>query len=273
MEATAAHRTSRRKSFLILSGISLAVAGLFAAIGVLVGGDSWKSVATAGLIFSLNILVLVSFTAAHSWLKISQRAASGLAVVGSLFFLWVDIPYSWELSGDQTPPLAILRDWTSGSWIAVTALSIICLLSLCWKYLRGSVALSIIYALSLSFALGSAAVFWLAAGISQIDSPGNITPSLAPIGSALAILATAASLIAIVASFVERGKARVDAPSAYRAPAPVSDLKVQLTALAQSGELLEIILQSPDLAEKLRSELLRSEPSKMDGPGIPDSAV
>lgn len=271
VEFAQAPRVSRRRLFLTLSVGSLAIAGLIAALSVLLGEDSWKSIATAGLVFVLNLLVLISFTAAHSWLKIVQRTASVIAVAASLFFLWVDVPYRWEINSGPIPPLVGLRDWALGSWIAVATLSLLCLLSICWKYLRESAPLRLSYILSFIFALGSTAAFWIVAGMDSADPYGNFS-FLQLLGSALGILAGTASLIVIVATFVEKARLKGSAGNALR-PASESSLRTELQAMAQSGELIELILQNPSTVELLRSKILPVDPGKIDDPKRADSAV
>lgn len=263
-----AKKASRRKLLLILSVSSLAAAGVIAAVGILLGGDTWKSISTASLIFGLNILVLVSFTAAHIWLRIFQRTLAILAVAGSLFFLWANVPYYWEYETEPVPLLVVLRDWVGASWITVSVFSLLCLLSLTWKYLNHSGPLKLAYALSFSFALGSSAIFSFEAGMGSLDSYGLVRPSLILLGSALAILATASSLIVLIAALVERSRRKQIQAVQPILAVPNSSLREQvreeLRSLAFTGELIDIMAQSPLALKRLKRKLDALETSKIE---------
>lgn len=277
VDSTQAQRGSRRRLLLILSVGSLAAAGLIAAVGILLGGDTWRSVSTAGLIFALNLLVLVSFTAAHSWLKILQRTLAALAVAGSLFFLWVDVPYYWEYESEPAPLLTVLRDWAGASWISVSVASLLCLLSLTWRYLNHSVPLKLAYALSFGFGLGSAAIFSFETGMGSLDSYGIVRPSLTLLGSALAILAAAASLIVLIAALVERSRrkqlASVEPESAAPALAIREQIREELRDQAFAGELMDMLLQNPLALRRLKHRLDGLEAAKAEPTQDADSAV
>lgn len=268
-DSTGTQRSSRRRLLLILSVSSLAAAGIIAALGILLGGDTWKSIATAGLIFALNLLVLVSFTAAHSWLKILQRSLAAIAVGSSLFFLWADVPYYWEYESEPIPILAVLRDWSGASWIAASVASLLCLLSLTWKYLNHSGPLKLAYSLSFGFGLGSAAIFSFEAGMSSLDSYGIVRPSLTLLGSALAVLAAAASLIVLIAALVERSRRKQIGSEAVSESVPAIDLRSEIRAelrdLAFTGELIDIMLQNPMAVKGLKRKLGVLEAQKTDG--------
>lgn len=274
-DTPAPSRFSRKKLFFVLSATSVTIAALIAAVGILSGGDTWKAVATAGLIFALNILVLISFTAAHGWLKIIQRAASGVAVAGSLFYIWVDVPYYWEYKDGPQPFLAWLREWTSATWILVGFFSALCLLSLGWKHIRDSGALRVIYYASMALAVAAAAVLWIASGSPHYGEYGaEHNTSLTLFGSALSVLAAAASLIVIIGSFVERNRRKAEQPvlpvplpqdQAGSSPASRSDaLRAELWAMAESGELAQLILSNPATLSELRSAILGAPSSQVD---------
>jgi len=259
-------RFSKKKLFFALSATSVTIAAVVAAFGILSGGDTWKAVATAGLIFALNILVLISFTAAHSWLKITQRIVAAIAVLGSLYFTWKEVPYSWsygDSSVDSHPFLNWLRDWTSATWILVAFFSALCLLSISWKHIRGSVALRVIYTVAMSLGSGSALALWFANGAS--DSYHSDT-SLTLLGSALSVLGAAASLIIIIGAFVEKNRRKAEQPI-LPVPFPQEQLidssnshsdtlRAELSTMAQSGELVQLILSNPAMVSELRNAIL-----------------
>lgn len=262
----AGSRLSKKKIFFGLSAASVAIAAVIAAVGILSGGETWKAVATAGLIFALNILVLISFTAAHTWLKVIQRSASAVAVSGSLFFTWKELPYSWSYEPDAVDPhpfLTWLRDWTSATWILVAFFSALSLLSICWKHIRESAALRVVYSIALALSIASALVFWISSGTSDYSSDDT---SLTLLGSALSVLGAAASLIVIIGAFVERGRRKSEAVTRASAPveAPLQsyaeptsgDLRAELNSLAESGELAELIVSNPATLNSLRAAIL-----------------
>lgn len=277
VDSTEAQRGAKRKLLLVLSVSSLAGAGIIAALGILLGGATWKSVSTAGLIFALNILVLVSFTAVHSWLKILQRSLAAIAVASSLFFIWADVPYYWEYESEAVPILTVLRDWSGASWIAVSVASILCLLSLTWKYLNHSGPLKLAYALSFGFGLGSAAIFSFEAGMSSLDRYGIVRPSLTLLGSALAVLAAAASLIVLIAALVERARRRQISSEIAIEPVQTLDIREQIRGELRDpafvGELVDALLMDPLAILKLKRKLDGLEAVKSDGARDADSAV
>lgn len=265
-DAPVQSKLSKRKIFFGLSAASVAIAAVIAAVGILSGGETWKAVATAGLIFALNILVLISFTAAHGWLKVIQRTASVVAVFGSLFFTWKELPYSWSYGAETAAPhpfLSWLRDWTSATWILVAFFSALSLLSICWKYIRESAALKVVYFIAMGLGIGSAVVFWIAAGTSDYSSENT---GLTLLGSALSVLGAAASLIVIIGAFVERGR-RKQMPVASvpqstssgweNTPLVPSELiRRELSGMAQSGELAQLILSHPTTLNALRAAIV-----------------
>ena len=66
-------KKTRRKIALRISITSLALAGLIAFAGIFIGGEPWKALSTAGLVFLLNLLVLVSFVSVHREFLITAR--------------------------------------------------------------------------------------------------------------------------------------------------------------------------------------------------------
>lgn len=265
-DTPARSRLSKKRIFFGLSAASVAIAAVIAAVGILSGGETWKAVATAGLIFGLNILVLISFTAAHTWLKVIQRSASAVAVAGSLFFTWKELPYSWSYDPEPVDPhpfLSWLRDWTSATWILVAFFSALSLLSICWKHIRESAALRIVYFIALTLGTASALVFWISSGTSDYSSDDT---SLTLLGSALSVLGAAASLIVIIGAFVERGRRKsevasrpmlpVEAPSQSYAETIPGNLHAELNSLAESGELAELIIAHPATLNSLRAAIL-----------------
>lgn len=268
-------RSSRRRIFFGLSAGSLAVAGVLAAFAVLSGGDSWKAVGTALLVFSLNILVLISSSSAHSWLKLIQRAVSGVAVVGSIFFIWISVPYDFDSNGHVVPSaLRVLEDTSFALWILVAALSLLCLFSLCWRLIPQSAALKLCYVLSFGFTLGSASLATLLGSISSIDGYRVVSDPLGLLAGALAILAAASSLIVLIAALVERSSRRRSSSSVPVTTTPesrIEDLRGALMTLSESGELVDILLENPSSLGKLRTALSDAEGTVSETPGNANS--
>ncbi len=267
-------RPSRRRIFFGLSAGSLAVAGILAAFAVLSGGDSWKAVGTALLVFSLNLLVLISFSSAHSWLRQTQRAASGLAVLGSIVFIWISVPYEWDPAGRTVPsPLRVLEDTSFALWSIVGALSLLCLFSLCWRFIDQSAALKLCYALSFGFTLAAASLTTILGSISSLDSYGVLSSPLGLLAGALAILGAASSLIVLIAALLERSARRRAQqssmlPAGTMAPSAIRD---EIRALARSGELLDLLLENPATVERLRAALWDPRSAKIERSQSSDS--
>jgi len=261
----------KKKIFFALSATSVTIAAVIAAVGILSGGDTWKAVATAGLIFALNILVLISFTAAHSWLKGAQRAVSVIAVFGTLFYTWVDVPYYWEYRDKPLPFLVWLREWSTATWILVAFFSALCLLSLCWKYIRTSAGLKWVYIVAMGLGVASAVVLWISNGspnYSYSNGYAQENTGLTLLGSALSVLGAAASLIVIIGAFVEKNRRKAERPilpvpfpqEQQSSPSNTGSegLRAELRAMAESGELAQLILSSPATVNELRSAILSS---------------
>ena len=159
----------------------------------------------------------------------------------------------------------------------MATLSLLCLLSLTWKYLRQSSGLRLVYALSFGFTLASTAIFYFEAGMSSLDRYGVVRPSALLLASALAILGAAASLIIIISALVERARNRSLTPEPVASSTPVPNLRDEirreLRDLAFRGELMDMLLQTPFGVERLKEKLDALEASKSDASKGADSAL
>jgi hypothetical protein len=208
----------RRKLFLRLSIASLALAGLLAAGGVFIGGEAWKASSTAGLVFLLNLLVLISFVSPHKKLRFAQWIAIPIIGLLSAIFIWWESDYgNGDYVGDTwvytRTDYEMFRDWSMGLWWVVVALAILSFFSKTWPLIKEAAFLRYSYIFTFSTALLAAVIAWVNIGIDGME-----TQDLVLVESVLVILAVTGASIVIISAFVERSRLKSEAAEESIAP-------------------------------------------------------
>lgn len=225
MSDSAVAKFDRRKFFLRLSVASLALAGLLAAGGVFIGGEAWKASSTAGLVFLLNLLVLISFVSPHVKLRFAQWIAIPIIGLLSAVFIWWDGNYGEEdYIGDtwvyQRTDFEIFRDWSMGLWWVVAALAILSFFSKTWPLIKENVFLRYSYFFTYAMGLLAAVIAWINTGVDGMEPE-----TLVLVESVLVILALTGASIVIISAFVERSRLRSEAAEKQVAAAQPENLE------------------------------------------------
>lgn len=206
-----------KRLFARISIGSLALAGLMAAVAATIGGESWKAFSTAGLIFILNLLLLISFSSPHKQLRVAQWGLYPIVIVISAVYVWYEVPYTdnsyVDSSGEWVyvrSEAEVIQDWLLGLWWPAVALAFSSLFSKLYLTMQRSKGLLFTYGFTIVTVLVASVVAWISVGVDDYDG-------LMVFVSVLAILALTGAAIVSVSAFLERnrsGEKRLETPSA-----------------------------------------------------------
>lgn len=210
-----------KKVFVILSIVSLIVSGFIAAIAIMAGaGDMWQAASTSLVVFAANILILLSLSASHYWLKLVQWLAIAFITINQILVIWISDAFPERVCTEPTVGnngdydysnitcsvsfLNIYEVLINSFWLIIVTLAALALFSKAWSSIKDFKGVRIAYVFTFILALIASILLYIYIAYSDIQYYSDSNDTLALFSSGVYILAFTAAIIVIIFSQIEK---------------------------------------------------------------------